>query len=92
MDSKGFHHYYIGILMLIISFIILISIGSPTLSATLFWLGLIVIADDYFQHWRQKTDPYYRSPINMLYGATLYKVAFIRSVNAWFDRLFGRNN
>jgi hypothetical protein len=90
-DFVGFHHFYIGILFLLTGFIILIT-GSKTerrrkIALAIMFLGLVIATDDTIQHYKQYIDPTYRSPLHILYGATLYKIPLIRSLNTWFDNL-----
>ena len=88
MDARGFHHFYIGMILILLWFIILIYRES---NFTLMLIaGLTIAIDDAVQHYKQLKDPKYRSLLHKLYGKTLYKLGFIRKLNALFDKVFGR--
>ena len=88
MDAKGFHHFYIGMILILLWFLILIYRES---NFTLMLIAGITIAiDDAVQHYKQLKDPKYRSFLHKIYGKTLYKFRFIRKLNAFFDKVFGR--
>jgi len=80
------HHFYWGIILLVIGFILIFY--APVFGIILSILGLILVIDDEYQHYRQRRQPEYRSPIHRLYGSTLYKLKFIQRLNAWADDLF----
>ena len=88
-DFIGFHHFYLGWILILIGFLILMY-GPKTKrnrNIALFFLtaGFLIMGDDILQHIIQYTDPNYRSPLHKLYGATLYKIGFIQKLNEWFD-------
>lgn len=85
---KGFHHMYIGWVLLLPGFLLIwshlwLSIGLLVIS---FWL----MVDDIYQHIRQLSEPDYHSPIHRFYGNYLWKVRWIRQLNQWMDQLLGR--
>jgi len=47
----------------------------------LFVLGAYVAADDIYQHWRQRDDWDYHSPVHVWYGKYLYGNKFVRWLN-----------
>jgi hypothetical protein len=91
-DFNGFHHAYLGLVLLLIGFIAIIS-GVKTkrrkrIATIILLLGFIIFFDDVWQHYKQFTDPSFRSPLHRLYGATLYHITLIRDLNAWMDKIF----
>ena len=83
-----FHHYYIGWFLLIVAFILL-GYSFVTMSLIVFMIGLLVLIDDYVQHFIQTTrDPKYHSPLHRLYGM-IYKYRIIQWLNRLADKLFG---
>jgi hypothetical protein len=74
--------------MLIGFFMVFYMAGWLAISVML--LGLLLCIDDAYQHMRQKTEPNYTSIIHRLYGATLWKLEWVRRLNAWADNWFGR--
>lgn len=89
-DLPGFHHYYAGLVLMLIGFICSVRFNSLWYHLiTVF--GFYVSADDYYQDAiRRKKDPAYHSPLHRFYGATLYKwSALVRWVNYLVDKLFG---
>ena len=91
MDTlKAFHHWYIGLAILIADFYLIWSRWAPAwLNWSLFWLAWIIMTDDFYQHMRQRNHPEYRSPLHKLYGM-FYKIKFIRWLNGIFDWIFGK--
>ena len=87
----GFHHYYGAIIGFIIAFILL-AYNYATISVLIFILSLIMLIDDYVQHFIQTTrDPKYHSPLHKLYGY-IYKYKIIQWLNRLADKLFGVDN
>ncbi len=88
---KGWHHLYLGILLLIIGFSIMgfgwYRIGFATMIA-----GIICILDDTMQHFKQRNDSEYHSPLHRIYGFIYARVGFIRWLNKQADKLFGRSS
>lgn len=90
MEKYGIHHFYIGVIMIVVAFFgVTFEWMNIWLAAALLVAGLIIIVDDFYQHWRQRryNDPYYRSPLNRLYVATLWRVPPIRWANTILDRI-----
>ena len=85
---RGFHHFYLGIPILIIGFI-LIWKGTLVLYVVTLVIGSYVIYDDLYQHLRQKVNPDYASPLHKLYGVICRYVPFIRKLGDFMDRVFG---
>ena len=83
---KGFHHFYIGIALCLISFFAIWTkfyvVSCPVLA-----LGFWLVADDIYQHNRQLKDPEYRSFLHRFYGKYLYKIGWIRKLNRLADRV-----
>jgi hypothetical protein len=91
MDSKGWHHAYGAILLMLAGFLgILFTDISLRLCGIAIGIGLVVFLEDVFQHAIQRTRPEYRSWLNRTYGKTIYKWHWIQKLNEWFDKLFGR--
>ena len=89
MDKKGFHHYFVGLILLLAGFLFVISEGSLVTACLLTSFGLWLCADDLYQHWRQRTEPDYRSPVHRLYGL-IYRFKIVQIVNRFVDRIFGK--
>ena len=85
----GFHHFYLGIALAVVGFILM---GASWYYVGLFTIltGLLVIIDDVWQHFKQRVDPDYHSPLHRLYEAIYSKFAFIRWLNKIADKLLGR--
>ncbi len=98
---KGFHHGYIGWVLLIIGFLLVFSPLPFIVSLTTMMSGLVIFLDDYIQHWRQRTKPEYQSWLHMAYVWSIRKMLkskrfswlgkIIVTVNGWYDKLFGRS-
>lgn len=88
MDKVGVHHFWIGIFLLCVGFVALLNLHAAVWTICT-GLGIWLCVDDTIQHRRQIKHPEYRSPVNRLYGATLYKIKWIRDLNKFFDKLFG---
>lgn len=78
VHADEMHHVYLGALIVVLGYLV---------AWPLLLLGLIVMADDVYQHWRQVwcAEPYYRSPLHRLYGWTLWRLSWIRRLNRWLD-------
>jgi len=51
------------------------------------WVAIGLLLDDACEHTVQLANPdVHFSPLLWLYGATLYKVPWVRRLNAWLDR------
>jgi cupin superfamily acireductone dioxygenase involved in methionine salvage len=91
MDAKGFHHFYFGLLLCLTGFLLLVfTQTNSSVYVGLFVAGDLIMLDDFVQHWIQRTRPTYRSIFHRLYGATLWRIAWIRKLNEFFDKMFGR--
>jgi hypothetical protein len=103
IDSKGFHHFYLGIITIVIGqifvligFSMLISDKYEIWACNVFAItgyilcvvGLVEEIDDWRQHKIQKTNPDYRSPLHRLYAKTLWRIKWVQSINAFMDRIF----
>jgi hypothetical protein len=93
-DFVGFHHFYLGIFMVVIGFIIMIT-GKKTrkrllIASFIILIGSIIASDDLLQHIIQYFNPAYRSPLHRLFGATLWKWVWVQKLCHWADHLFGR--
>lgn len=89
MDSKGWHHAYLGMLLFGFGFIMLISLKLPWIGVFLASVGLILMIDDLVQHMIQIKHPEYRSLLNRLYVSIKWP-AWIVKLNVWIDKLFGK--
>lgn len=74
---RELHHGYLGVLLLVAGLLL----EHPWAMG----IGALLLADDAFQHWVQLLRPLYRSPLHRLYGATLYRVPCIRTLNQRLD-------
>ncbi len=93
-DFKGVHHFFVGVLLFVVGFIILVT-GKKTerrkrIAVFIMGVGLAICFDDAYQHYRQYTDPSYRSLLHVLYAETLWKLEVVQKINRFFDSLFGR--
>jgi hypothetical protein len=104
MDAKGWHHFWIGIIGIVIG-LILLTIGFclTVYTQAAIWicwtllisgaieviLGLVICVDDLYQHIRQRKEPAYRSPLHRFYGAKFWNVGWIQRLNQWADKKFG---
>ncbi len=52
--------------------------------------GIICIVDDTMQHFKQRKDSEYHSPLHKLYGFIYVNFKFIRWLNKQADKLFGK--
>ena len=85
----GIHHFYLGIVILLLGFYGLFY-WNPNILLIVIIIGLIIIADDIYQHYRQLYDINYHSPLHKLYVNTFGKLKIIRIINQFFDKIFGR--
>lgn len=74
-----FHHSYLGPPLVIV--------GWWT-SPWVMFVGVVLTADDTYQHWRQTwcAEPEYRSPLHRLFGATLWRLRWVRDLSKWLDQ------
>jgi uncharacterized membrane protein YbaN (DUF454 family) len=75
MKWHSWHHLYLGFIIIIIGFIF-----------TNLWvvgLGLLIMADDWFQHTFN-----FKSPLHRIYSWLYKRSKIIRDINQWFDDLF----
>jgi len=86
-NFKGFHHFYLGVMLIILAFLLVWI--NWFLAIILFFVGIVLIVDDFYQHVRQQVDPDYQSPLHRWYVKYLWeKYAWIRRLNEWIDELF----
>ncbi len=91
MDARGFHHFYVGMILLLSGFLLVVFTELFVwIGIALVIIGNLICIDDLLQHFIQKFNPEYRSPLNRFYGKTLWKIPAVRRVNEWVDRLLGR--
>ena len=95
MDYKEWHHAYLGMLLsflgLLVSFLSLFISNWLLIPGILFFLtGNYLYIDDYYQHWRQKKDPTYQSPLHKLNSILSKKYPIISKLNVWMNKLFGK--
>lgn len=99
-DKKGFHHAYLGLIILLISFVMVeFTNASDAWCSVVLVLGSWVFADDYYQHYKGRTVPTYRSPMHRAYTAFIawcfvskhftWLGKFIVKLNRFVDKLFG---
>ena len=72
-SAWGGHHFYWGIIVLVIGFAVLFPLPRSQWAWCLipFAIGLHWIIDDIYQHIRQKWEPEYVSPVHRWYWAVL---------------------
>lgn len=72
------HHAYIGPPLVVIGWFV-----SPWLMLA----GVLLTADDTYQHWRQTwcAESDYRSPVHVLFAATLWKLRWVQRLTKWLD-------
>ena len=86
-NFKGFHHFYLGLMLVIIAFVMIWIYWY--FAVLLFFAGTVLLLDDFYQHVRQQIDPDYCSPLHRWYAKYLWqKYAWIRKLNEWIDELF----
>ena len=85
----GFHHAYLGLLLILIGFFMLFG-ELIVFSLVTILLGLYLLLDDIYQHLRQRFDINYHSPLHMLYVNTIARNKYVKILNKWVDKLMGR--
>lgn len=72
------HHLYVGMLMVVVGVFV-----SPWLMLA----GVLVSADDAYQHGRQvwACEPEFRSPLHRLFAATLWKLRWVQRLAKWLN-------
>ena len=84
------HHGYLGIILMLSSFILTLPLFWSIL---IFTIGIYLLIDDIYQHHRQviEFDPCYHSPVHrFIYDyLKLYDRAWFRALNKLADWLFG---
>jgi hypothetical protein len=93
-DQKGFHHFYLGITLLLIGFLLIWK--SIILSVLITILGIVITTDDLYQHYRIRIQPDYTSPLHNLYILFLKSIpnsisVFIIKINNWFDTILNKS-
>ena len=77
------HHFYIGIIAVIAAWFSIFEL-SGTIGTVITYIlapfGLYMITDDLYQHYKQRTDISYRSPVNRLYRWIM------RQLGQWLKR------
>ncbi len=89
-SMKGFHHGYLGLLILYIGFVMIWFADHwfcPVLTGT---AGLFIFIDDFYQHIKGRSHPDYKSPLHRLYGLVYCRVKWLRRLNAFVDSIFGK--
>ena len=69
MKIAQYHHLYVGLLAVGIAWIAIFKAEDFVLINAWAWglFGVWMIADDLYQHQKQRGTPSYRSPVNRLY-------------------------
>ncbi len=86
---KGWHHLYLGIILLIVGFF-LMGFGWYRIGFSIMIAGIVCIVDDTMQHFKQRKDSEYHSPLHIAYGFIYARLKFIRWLNKKVDWLFGK--
>ena len=71
------HHGYIGLALSAAGLVVILSTHNTRLAdagLVAGIIGVLLVADDLFQHHRQHRHPLYRSPVNKLWGWILRRV------------------
>ncbi len=87
---KGFHHFYLGIFLLIAGFVLMGLYGWYWTGGFIALCGVGAVVDDLMQHFKQRKNPEYHSPLHRLYGKIYSKFAFIRWLNKIADKILGK--
>jgi hypothetical protein len=91
VDSKGVHHGYLGLALMLAGFLGIVFSAVPLwICWTVNILGFLIYFDDARQHSIQRTRPEYRSPLNRFYGRTLYRIPFFCWINDAWDKILGK--
>ena len=48
MEARGVHHFYLGVLFLLVAFVLLVFVGHKTEGDLFFMIGLVIVIDDYY--------------------------------------------
>jgi hypothetical protein len=83
MNPREWHHYYLGILLCIVSVFVFTS-GRPVGALIVFTLGGLIAIDDLIQEGFNV-----RTPLARL-SHWLYQFEWARAIYEWFDNLFKR--
>lgn len=83
----GVHHAYLGLFLALIGFVLVWVL--PMLAFVLTVCGLAVFADDFYQHFLQRKEPEYQSPLHRIYCKYLWPIKWVQKLTMFFDRLFG---
>jgi membrane protein YqaA with SNARE-associated domain len=71
------HHFYVGLGSVVLAWVAVFRVGG-VLGSTAAWafglFGLWLIADDLFQHYRQREHLLYRSPAHRIWAWLLRKI------------------
>ena len=82
----GWHHLYLGVIIILVGFRLLFTL-PVAFSLVTVAIGLYVMADDYYQHFRQNSEIDYHSPLHRLY-AGIKKPLWIVWINNRLDDIF----
>lgn len=92
---SGVHHFYVGIVLTLLGFALLwaprdwMAVAGIIICA----LGLIIMADDIFQHAMQRFyQDGYASPLKKVYQACGQNCPLIGKVTVFFDNIFRGKN
>lgn len=88
-DFPGVHHFYLGMALALLAFF-LIWIQTP-FACLLFFIGLWLMGDDFYQHVRIRYDPNYRSPLHRWFRF-IYRFQWVKNITRFFDHLFGKRH
>lgn len=80
LNLKQWHHGYLGAA--------LICVGGLSHKKLFLIVGLVLLLDDVLEHSVQfVTKKEWYSPLRRLYGVFYVRIAWLRSFNAWLDRV-----
>ena len=88
MNAFMVHHFYYGLIILFIGFILIFKRNNRKQYITgiiLCTLGLWITTDDVVQHIVQIWHPEYHSFLHRFYIDTFYNIEWIRNFNDWLD-------
>lgn len=92
VDRRGWHHGYLALVMMAVALLLSIfTMANGWFCAGLYTFGNWVLVDDLYQHLRQRKEPEYRSPLHRFYGRTIWQWRWVQALNAWADRIFGKD-
>ena len=86
-EPRQAHHMYWGAILVILGIVSPICMDIPPICVVLLCvIGVALVLDDIYQHWRQVKEPEYHSPVHRLYVKYL-RGGLIIKLEKWIDGL-----